>query len=346
MRFGFLVTSRCNASCAHCTVDSGPYRSEALSAEQITSLMDQAAHIWRRQRSLGEDLHFSISGGEPFLDFAKLQRIVAYGAKLGAVVAVVTNGYWATTHAAARTKLAQLKQCGLNLLAVSTSRFHQDFVRRERVERALAVAATLGLRTALKCATTADDSETPNNLMSWAANTKVDQREVFPVLPYLRQGAVLGESQYARSERLPSGRCPAATLTVRENGRAYTCCMPGAFTDFHAIGNVHLESLATIYERFYLSGVQQALRDRGPAYFAGAVIRSGLGHRLRGRYEGVCDLCAHIGSDPEMAAVARRSARVHARRQCLVAAGVLARQALRRFFGLQREATTRGRAHT
>lgn len=347
MRFGFLITSRCNASCRHCTVDSGPYRSECLSAEQVTGLMDEAAAIWQRERSPDEELHFSISGGEPFLDFTKLHRIVMHGAGLGAVVACVTNGYWASSDQAARTRLAKLKECGLSLLAVSTSSFHQDFVRRERVERALSVATSLGLRTALKCATTSGDTGESGALVRWAEGTKVDQREVFPVLPYLRPGVALNESQYIRNQQLPSGGCPAATLTVREDGRAYTCCMPGAFTEFHALGNALEEGLGPVYRRFYLNGVQQALRDLGPAHFAKAVQRAGRGRRLRDGYEGVCDLCAHIGSDPVMAAIALRSAQAHATRQMVVAAWALVRRALRRFVGLEaaNEATTQG-VHT
>jgi MoaA/NifB/PqqE/SkfB family radical SAM enzyme len=289
--------------------------------------MDQAAAVWASERAPGEDLHFSISGGEPFLDLALLTQIVGHGARLGAVVGCVTNAFWASSDVAAHAKLSLLKDAGLRLLAVSTSRFHQDFVRRQRVERALRTAESLGLRTVLKCSTTQTDFE---DLERWAGAQRVDHREIFPVTPYLRRGAVLDERNFIRSEGLPGGRCPGATLTVREDGRAYTCCMPGAFTDFHSVGNTYEQGLGLLYDRFCVNGKQQVLRDKGPAHFAAAVVRAGEGHRLRAAYEGVCDLCAHIGSDPVMAAIAENTARAHARRQAAAAIGSLALRALKK----------------
>lgn len=312
MRFGFLLTARCNASCAHCTVNSGPMQTAALPQDTVLDLMDQAAVLWRREGLRGEGLEFCLSGGEPFLDFDRLLRIVGHGSRLGATVSCVTNGSWAATDDVARAKLAALKQAGLAALAVSTSSFHQRFVRLARVERALALAREAGLSTGLKCAVTASDRA---GIESWARTRAVDQLEVFPVLPYLRDGAVLPERDYIREHALPKGRCPAATITVREDGRAYTCCMPGAFTEFLALGSVHQTSLDDIHDRFYLQNRQQALRHRGPAYFARAVIAAGAGARLRQRYESVCDLCAHIASDSHMAPIALRAADAFAARE-------------------------------
>lgn len=312
MRLGFLVTARCNATCAHCTTNSGPRETAELPGDRIVSLMDEAAVIWRRERVRGEQLQFCISGGEPFLDFARLTAVVAHGARLGAKVTCVTNGYWASSDEKARAKLAALRQAGLYMLAVSTSRFHRQFVKLERVERALKLAREGGLRLGLKCAITAAEDRGPEGLEHWAREQDVDQLEVFPVVPYVRDDVVLPEADYIRSVRLPKGRCPGATITVREDGQAYTCCMPGAFTEFLTLGNVFETSLAEIDERFYLHGRQQVLRHRGPAHFARAVIAAGLGDRLRKRYAGVCDLCAHVASDSAMAAVADRSAQAFA----------------------------------
>lgn len=291
-------------------------------------LMDDAASIWQKERAAGEPLHFSISGGEPFLEFARLQRLTMHGSSLGAVVGCVTNGSWATNDGVARSKLAALKASGLSLLAVSTSRFHQQFVKRERVDRALRVAGEVGLRTALKCAVTATDAES-DRLEDWVSSRNADQRETFPVLPYVRSGVSLPEVEYVRTEGLPTGRCPGASLTVREDGCAYTCCMPGAFTDFHSLGAVIETGLGPAFERFCTNGIQQVLRNEGPSYFACAIVKAGEGKRLRTHYEGVCDLCAHLGSDATMSAIARRIARRYALRQIAGAAWSLVLKSLR-----------------
>ena len=334
MRFGFLIAARCNAACTHCTTNSGPDKSAALPDGKILSLMEEAADIWERERAPGETLQFCISGGEPFLNFPRLLGSVAHGSRLGAVLTCVTNGFWASSDERARARLAPLKQAGLSMLAVSTSQFHQRYIRVERVQRALDIAKEVGMKTALKCALTASEQKQSGGLAQWAKSRDVDRLEVFPVMPYVREGAMLPEAEYVRAEGLPEGRCPATMLTVREDGTAYTCCMPGAFTDFHALGNVFETGLDQIYDRFYLNGTQQTLRHRGPIHFAQAIVAAGQGDRLRKSYAGVCDLCAHIASDPCLAEIAERSAQKFARAQFRAAIRKLGLRALRRYFGL------------
>lgn len=333
MRFGFMVTGRCNASCTHCAVSSGPERAAALPTDKILSLMDEGAAIWKRERAPDEPLQFGISGGEPFLDFAQLLEIVAHGSHHGARMTCVTNGSWAASDEKARERLTALKQAGLSMLAVSTSRFHQRFVKIDRVERALRIAREVGLRIALKCVVSASEAGGVGGIEEWARAQKVDKLELIPLAPSIRHGAALPEGEYVRHAGLPEGRCPSPMITVQEEGRAYTCCIPGSFNDLLALGNVFETGLERIFERFYLNGTQQVLRHRGPGHFARAIIAQGQGHRLRDRYEGVCDLCTHIASDPQMAAIAEREGRAFARAQYRSGLWSACRKALGRLAG-------------
>lgn len=315
MRFGFLVTSRCNAACLHCSTSCGPHETAELPTTTIVALMDQAAAIWRRERVAREPLVFAITGGEPFLDFARLRAIVAHGAALGGIVTCVTNAYWAANDGKARALLTTLREAGLTRLAVSTSRFHQRFVKLERASRAVRVARALGIGTSVKIAYTVTDRRDPEGVRRWSRSCGAEKAEVFPLMPYLRDGARLADGVYVRRTGLPRGRCPAAGLTIAADQKAYTCCMPGAFTEFLALGDVTAARLDELYQRFYLGPRQRVLRQRGPIYFARAVLADGHGHRLRGAYESPCDLCAHIARDPVMSRIASESADTFARDQ-------------------------------
>lgn len=308
MLFGFIITDRCNAACAHCTSGCGPDKDTSLPTDHLVRLMNEAAQVWAKEAPPGDTLRFSFSGGEPFLDFPRLLSLFRHAASLGAGFSCVTNAYWASSDEKAREKLAQVKAAGLCTLAVSTSRFHQQFIKSSRVERALRIAKELGLSTVLKLPVTKSDQEGPASLGQWAKSCGADRREVFPVMPYLRPGATLPEEEYIRHAPLPRGRCPSASITIDERGGAYPCCMPGAFTEMLSLGDAHSDSFQTLYDRFYLRPEQQVLRHRGPAHLARAVIAAGEGRRLRAQYEGACDLCAHIASDPVMADIAHRSA--------------------------------------
>lgn len=303
MQLGLLITARCNAACTHCSTSCGPRQTTALSREDIFRLMDEAAAI-----EDGKPLVFSLSGGEPFLNFDLLREIVAYGARLGGEVTCVTNGYWAASDEKARTLLATLRAAGLRRLGVSTSRFHQRYVKLARVQRALKIATDVGIDAVLKYATTRSDESEAAALEAWARSIGISRCEPFPVLPYLREGEELPQAEYRLEPGLPADTCPIPSLTLRETGTAYSCCAPGGFVDFLSLGNAVEEGLEPIYRRFLLNGRQKLLREKGPIQFARAIQARGLGHHLRKAYAGACDLCAHIASDPVLAEVAREEA--------------------------------------
>lgn len=299
MKMALMFSARCNASCGHCSTSCGPRRTESLTRSKIFSLMDEAAELSR-----GEPLKLGLTGGEPFLDFELLRDIVAHGKRLGAEMGCVTNAYWATSTEKARTLLKTLQDAGLLVLSVSSSRFHEEFVKTPRVERALGAAREIGLQCELKAVRLHSDTQSEEAIRAWALAAGADRVQMFQVLPHLREGAVLAEEEYARSPGLPAGPCPGMLPTVGWEGEVYACAMPGAFSRYFSLGNVHQAPLRTVRDRLYLGGKQQILREHGPIHFAREIQARGLGDRLREDYGGVCELCTHIAADPVLARVA------------------------------------------
>ena len=299
MNIVIVLTSRCNAACTHCSSSCGPEESQALSLGEIRRLMDDAVAL-----AAGEPVLFALTGGEPFLDLPHLLQVLEHARALGAEATCVTNAYWATSAERAREVLARVQQAGLNVLAISTSVFHERFVRRERVERALGAARDLGLDCTVKYIRPRSDPRSPSEVDDWARRAGATGVQDIGLLPYLRSGAALPASEFVSRPGVPEGRCPGAAFTVREDGVALGCCTPGAETDFFALGSLRKDSLASLTSRFEHSGKYRILREHGPAWLARRAMERGLGDRLRPSYSSVCDLCAHIGSDPLLAAEA------------------------------------------
>ena len=247
---------------------------------------------------------FALTGGEPFLDFELLLELATHARDLGGQATCVTNGYWATSDKRALEILRQLKTAGLEILAVSTSRFHQQFVKRQRVERVLRAARQLDMDCTLKYIRTSSDPAPMGEIERWAFAAGATAVQDIALLPSLRPGVSLPETEYLRVPGIPKGVCPGAVLTVREDGQAFGCCTPGADTGFFSLGDTSDTALRAIRDRFCFDGKQQLLRSQGPEYFANAIASQGLAHRLRDSYTSVCDLCVHIASDPVMASVA------------------------------------------
>jgi len=316
MNIGLLLTKRCNAQCAHCATDSGPYQTQALPTQKVLSVMNEAA----KRLPAGESLLFGVSGGEAFLDLEQLVEVIRHGVGLGATVTCVTNAYWATSDSKAQAIVARVREAGLTHLAASTSRYHQRFIPIERVKRALSAARAAGINTLLKIVYSGPDQK-EGLVQRWADFVGADALQAFPVVPYLRRGGELPLEHYVRTPGLPKGRCPSPALTVREDGAAFNCCTPGGFEALLQVGNVFDCSLDALVDRYHFDPVFQVLRERGPIHFARHAIRNGDGGRLRSAYADVCDLCAHVASDATLAKLARDSAKTYRSRWAKRVAG-------------------------
>lgn len=301
MNLGIVLTARCNASCIHCSKSYGPNRTEELSVGHIVQMMEEAAVI-----EDGAELSFDLTGGEPFLNFSLLREVVAHGAHLGATVSCVTNGYWARDDVTTRERLANLHHAGLSFLGVSVSRFHQQFVPISRPRRALRIAAQLGIKTELKGAVTVSDLTPDGTLDSWKSTLDADKITIFPVLPRLRDGAILPESDFYREIGLPADKCPGEVLCIYADGIARSCCGPEVSGEFLAVGDTKVTPLREIHQRMRRQRKQQILREVGPIHFAKGAIAKGLGDRLRAAYAGPCDLCGHISRDSELRELANK----------------------------------------
>lgn len=296
MHIALVLTAKCTAKCGHCSASCGPQRTEALAPTHVQQVMEEAARI-----NDGEALHFDITGGEPFMDFEQLCDTLAHARRLGGGVSCVTNAFWARSDAIALEKLRILRDLGLELLSVSVSRFHEEFVPLASVERALRAAKQLGIETELKGAVTRVDLEADGVVPRWREKLDADQVSIFPIIPHLRAGfPALPEADYYREPGLPTGKCPSEIITVQEDGIALSCCGQSPDTEFLRIGDTHREPLAVIHERFRHARRQKILRHCGPIAFARRAIDAGHGHLLRDAYAGPCDLCLHIGSVPEL----------------------------------------------
>lgn len=296
MHLGLVFTNKCNAKCNHCGTNCGPERNDRLSLPVIKQLMYEAA-------SLGDDSLscFSITGGEPFLYWNDLLEMVRTGAQLGAKMTCVTNGSWAVSYEKALEKMSALQDAGLKLLAISTSEYHQQFIPLERVRNAARAAICIGLEVVIKYPY-ARHGVQPDELAELLGPEVMSEAsmEIFSVMPSMRSGYHVPKEEMVAKPGIPVGRCPAAVVTIREDGQAYTCCIPGGFIEPLKLGHIGVDSLSCIHERFQGGDLQQLLFVEGPALIARKASESGLGYLLQDSYTSICHLCTDILAKPQL----------------------------------------------
>src|SRR6266545_1513070 len=126
----------CNALCAHCAVNAGPGRREALGRDQVLSCIEEAAALGMQT--------IELTRGEPLLRPGDVLAFTSQAHACGLGVRLDTNAFWAWTPDLARRRLAELQQHGLTSVIFSTDRFHQVFIPLARVVNALEACGELG----------------------------------------------------------------------------------------------------------------------------------------------------------------------------------------------------------
>ena len=134
-----LPTYRCTAACEQCCFESNPHISGRIPIDRILDYIDQAA------RDFPTLALVVFSGGECFLLRDDLDRAIHRAASRNLATRCVTNGYWATSKAAARRRIGALYRAGLTELNFSTGDEHQKFVPFESVVHGATTAAEYGL---------------------------------------------------------------------------------------------------------------------------------------------------------------------------------------------------------
>ena len=92
-------------------------------------------------------------------------------------------------------------------------------------------------------------------------------------------------------------------LAIDPQGNAYPCCSQGGMTSVLCIGSAKKESLIDLEHHFRGNMICRLLASHGPGWFVKAIENAGLGHKLNQSYTGICHLCYHILSIPEMITV-------------------------------------------
>jgi len=134
----FLLTYKCDRSCDHCFVYSGPQQPGTFTLDQVRRVLDELPKI-----GTIESVFFE--GGEPFLFYPLMLEGIRLARRMGFAASVVTNCYWATCQADAELWLRPLAEAGVRSVTISDDLFHHEPDRPNPAELVTAAANALGI---------------------------------------------------------------------------------------------------------------------------------------------------------------------------------------------------------
>lgn len=297
MHMAIMLTRKCNMSCAHCSVESGPkIKGEPTDDELLQAVRD--AHQ-NGVRSL------LLTGGEPMLREKLLLAMLREAKRLGLTTSLASNGFWGKTPDRARQTVALLKDAGLRLATISYDRYHADFQGSEPAINIARAAQEFGLALNISITRTAQEDDLDAIVAPFAdvPNAKLRFYDV----------QLIGRARDFDKATLrgeTGGFCNAcAAPALTDDGRLTACNGPSYFSQLGSPlvpGDTRDEAMSTLLKRHRDDVILEAIRTHGPQWLADQLeTLPGFASWQRPNYGGMCDVCLHLNADSAATAVLR-----------------------------------------
>jgi len=298
-RLKIAYSWKCNARCAHCSVSSGPDRSEKLNPDVVLQCIDDAAALGLKW--------VEFTGGEIFIFSHDLrlfmERTHAHNLKVG----VDTNGFWADDEQKACSTLAELKAQGLARINLSADQYHAAYIDLSRVYNVIIAARELNI----DCQVTVCALRNDLNALEFVSNLHhyTPKIQIQPIAPFGRAQRMDSRMMIKYSFELAGTPCDAVTgPMVAPDGRVTLCCAPPAQFPEHiakfsplVLGRLVEDRLKEILLRAQDDPLLNLFAAEG---MCGLIRR--LNSAMLNSYEprpegyfGTCDLCTEIFSSEQ-----------------------------------------------
>lgn len=297
---GLMLTYKCSVACPHCIVEAGPHRKEMMLLED--------SFTWTLEASAYRDQHIkglALTGGEPFFDMDNLKSISGHGRKLGFVISVVTNAFWASTREQALKVLSQMPD--IQMISLSTDAYHLKSIPFANIKNGIWAARQLGIMYNIAvCTDSEDDEQYKRVIQALSQITDKDTIRTAITFPVGRAEKHINSFNYRMSSEPTVAACTmASSPVIFPDGKVMACIGPVMkLSSSHplVLGNLHQESLPEILDRAESNPILHAIRVWGPYKIVSLLQEQGLGYLIPKLYiaDSTCDVCYKLFTDSKV----------------------------------------------
>jgi MoaA/NifB/PqqE/SkfB family radical SAM enzyme len=279
-------------------MNAGPNRKETIPIRHAMNWIEQISDY-----ANGHVKVLSITGGEPFYDLDLLKKIVSFADSCKLITNVVTNAFWAKTKEDAYNILKTFPM--INVLAISTDIYHQEYISIEQIRNAVLAAKECGIYYNIHI-TVNNDSE--YRKICSDLQDIVDSKKIISVstFPSGRAKNTKKTPELKTSDEPPLSACTAGSSPViLPNGNVLACM--GPLLDLKRknpliLGNLKKKPLHEILDESEKNILLQLLRVWGPRKIITLLEESGMKELIPKKYVqgSVCDTCYKIMSNSKI----------------------------------------------
>ena len=293
-----MLTRRCNMTCAHCSVQSGPKIRGEPTGEELLATLHAAADAGI--------ISIQITGGEPMIRESIVFDLLRAAKKRGMVATMSSNGFWGRKQATAWRTVAALKRAGMARVTISYDRYHAKFQGPQPALNIARAAEWFNLPLNINITRVANDPEIASIVAPFEKRHQLKMR-------------FYDVQEVGRARELPvaelrgetSGYCTACCVpALTDDGRMTACNGPSYFLDESSplvIGSLRTRSMSDLLEQHTSDPVLETIRRAGPERLLRELDDAGITRELgiRRQHSGLCDLCIDINTNPAAVSVLR-----------------------------------------
>ena len=293
-----MLTRRCNMTCAHCSVQSGPKIKEEPTREELIATLHAVADAGIPS--------VQITGGEPMIREKLVFDLLRAAKKRGMLTTMSSNGFWGKRQTNAWRTVAALKRAGMGRLTISYDRYHAQFQGPQPALNIARAAEWFNLPLNINITRVANDPEIASIVAPFEKRHQLKMR-----FYDVQEVGRARELPIAELRGQTSGYCTACCVpALTDDGRMTACNGPAYFLDESSplvIGSFRNTSMSELLQRHTTDPILETIRRAGPERLLRELEDAGVARELgvRRQHSGLCDLCIDINTNPAAVAVLR-----------------------------------------
>lgn len=282
---------KCNFRCAHCSVESGPHRSDPMARETLLKIIDGIKQVPSIKVVV-------FTGGEATLRKELLLEGIRLAHEAGYTTRIVTNAWWAKTPERAAAMVGELKAAGLDEMNSSWDDFHAPFAKVDIIANMIRAGLDAGLGLAIGVILDSESRYNSNRVKDEVAQLLgVSVADLSRQVHFLEDNPTpTGTGRDLHLENLPDPGskldigCPEVvkTLSFHPYGDVKVCCGHGMFESPDlTMGNILQTPLPELVEGARHNLMYWWVHMLGPKR-----ILERIG--VQGEYTSICHACTTL----------------------------------------------------
>lgn len=281
---GIMMHGKCSAECDICSVKSSPYCNQSLDVNRLEEILISCCDTGIK--------NVSFTGGEPFLEYDNLKRLIECSVKNKLTPSVVTNGFWAASYDSTVQIIQELKRMGLAYINISYDKHHAKYVPHENIDYIIAACEK-------------------ENLPYVIAITKLREEKVGDIIDALNKDAIclktlitncqpvgrakehFMEDAFSRTIPVNDLKCIYdGVLTIHFSGKIFPCCAHQVFDSELSVGDYRQIDVKETLHRIKNNSILYLLRNYGVNSIL--EMNDEIKEKFSTQVSSPCEVCAEL----------------------------------------------------